>query len=51
MSQILRMSIQRGNDKRGEGAEGEKRKMLVIVLSYNGVIVCGVIKDMCSLFS
>lgn len=50
-SQILRMSLQRGNDKRGEGAGGKKRKMLVIVLSYNGVIVCGVIKDMCSLFS
>lgn len=37
--------------KGGRGQGGKKRKMLVIVLSYNGVIVCGVIKDMCSLFS
>lgn len=37
--------------KGGRGQWGKKRKMLVIVLSYNGVIVCGVIKDMCSLFS
>lgn len=51
MSQILRTSLQSGNNKRGRGQGGKKRKMLVIVLSYNGVIVCGVIKDMCSLFS